>query len=76
MDYADFKWIDKNIENIFICVPKMNESLISLEGWISNDIIFTFRWTIPLKTSGKPYGTIAIEVYSLKSVQGSKAAIW
>ncbi len=31
------------INNIFICVPKMNEGLTGLEN------VFIFGWTIPLK---------------------------
>ncbi len=38
------------IKNIFICVPKLNKGLTGLKrhGWVINDRIFIFGWTIPL----------------------------
>ncbi len=39
------------MKNILICVPKMNEGLTNLEwhgGWVINDRILIFEWTIPL----------------------------
>ncbi len=45
------------VKNILICVPKMN-SLTGSErhGWVLNDRIFVFGWTIPLKIEySEPY---------------------
>jgi len=36
------------INNILICVPKMNEGVKRHDGWVINDIIFIFGWTNPL----------------------------
>ncbi len=49
-----FHWRDKNlsgfIKSIFICALKIHKSLVwNIKGWVSDDRIFIFVWTSPLK---------------------------
>ncbi len=49
--YGRVRELSEFIKNILICVLKMNGGLTGLEkhwGWVINDSIFIFGWTIPL----------------------------
>ncbi len=61
-------------KNILICVPKMNEGLGTTWGWVINDRIFIFGWTIPLimntlVCSGKFYCLLHFVILLVMSLQ-------
>ncbi len=50
--YGRVRELSDFIKNILICALKMNEGLTGLKttrGWVINDSILIFGWTIPLK---------------------------